>query len=314
MTLPHGISSNVEAWLVANINGATAPFAYTQIAGGHSNLTFKVDDAAGHSYVLRRPPLGHRLASAHDMGREHRIIASLANSNVPVATARGLCTDAEINELPFYVMDFVDGHVVRDRTTSEELLGPAGCLRASESIVDTMAAIHAGDLKAVGLDDLGRSQSLAVASKLSALGPLPVMSSPLLRCQQTAFPLATAWKQDVVIEPLVGEIPSPAEYTLENRVDWLREAMAGTWSQVAERSGSHYIDFRNAIAQRVTEITTDTVVFSHFIAINAVIGVATDNDAMVIASLDNCSVTTFEVVDGKLALIESGNEADTLIR
>ena len=67
-----------------------------------------------------------------------------------------------------------------------------------------------------GLDDLGRSQSLAVASKLSSLGPLAVMSSPLLRCQQTAFPLATAWKQDVVIEPLVGEIPSPVDYTLEN--------------------------------------------------------------------------------------------------
>ena len=139
-----------------------------------------------------------------------------------------------------------------------------------------------------GLDDLGRSQSLAVASKLSSLGPLPVMSSPLLRCQQTAFPLATG--------------------------EWLREAMAGTWSQVATRSGSHYTDYRNAIAQRVAAITTDTVVFSHFIAINAVIGVATDNDAMVIASLDNCSVTTFEVVDGKLVLIESGNEADTLIR
>lgn len=165
-----------------------------------------------------------------------------------------------------------------------------------------------------GLDDLGRSQSLAVASKLSLLGPLPVMSSPLLRCQQTAFPLATSWKQNVDIEPLVGEIPSPAEYSLENRSDWLREAMAGTWSQVAERSGSHYVDYRNAIAQRVAQITTDTVVFSHFIAINAVIGAATDNDAMVIASLDNCSVTTFEVVDGKLVLIESGNEADTLIR
>ena len=75
VTLPNGISENVEAWLVANIDGAVAPFTYTQIAGGHSNLTFKVDDAAGHSYVLRRPPLGHRLASAHDMRREHRIIA-----------------------------------------------------------------------------------------------------------------------------------------------------------------------------------------------------------------------------------------------
>lgn len=156
MTLPHGISNNVESWLVNNIAGATAPFTYTQIAGGHSNLTFKVDDAAGHSYVLRRPPLGHRLASAHDMSREHRIIAGLASSNVPVAPALGLCTDESVNELPFYVMSFVDGHVVRDKATAEKVLTVAGRRRASESIVDTMAAIHAVDLEAVGLSDLGR--------------------------------------------------------------------------------------------------------------------------------------------------------------
>lgn len=158
MTLPHGISENVEGWLVANIPGATAPFRYTQIAGGHSNLTFKVDDAAGHSYVLRRPPLGHRLASAHDMTREHRIIAGLANTNVPVAPALGLCTDANVNELPFYVMSFVNGHVVREKSVAESLLGPAGCRRASESIVDTMAAIHAVDLTAAGLNDLGKHE------------------------------------------------------------------------------------------------------------------------------------------------------------
>jgi len=142
VTLPNGISENVESWLVANIDGAVAPFHYTQIAGGHSNLTFKVDDAAGHSYVLRRPPLGHRLASAHDMGREHRIIAGLAHSAVPVAPALGLCTDENVNELPFYVMSFVDGHVIREKSVAESLLGESGCRRASESIVDTMAAIH----------------------------------------------------------------------------------------------------------------------------------------------------------------------------
>ena len=158
MTLPHGISENVEGWLVANISGATAPFSYTQIAGGHSNLTFKVDDAAGNAFVLRRPPLGHRLASAHDMTREHRIIASLAQTNVPVAPALGLCTDESVNELPFYVMRFVDGHVIRDKAAAESVLGEAGCRRASESIVDTMAAIHAVDIKAVGLDDLGKHE------------------------------------------------------------------------------------------------------------------------------------------------------------
>lgn len=158
MSLPHGISENVEGWLVANIPGATAPFRYTQIAGGHSNLTFKVDDAVGHSYVLRRPPLGHRLASAHDMTREHRIIAGLAKTNVPVAPALGLCTDNNINELPFYVMSFVDGHVVREKSVAETLLGRDGCRRASESIVDTMAAIHNVDLVAAGLNDLGKHE------------------------------------------------------------------------------------------------------------------------------------------------------------
>jgi aminoglycoside phosphotransferase (APT) family kinase protein len=158
VTLPNGISENVESWLVANIAGAVAPFRYTQIAGGHSNLTFKVDDAAGHSYVLRRPPLGHRLASAHDMGREHRIIAGLAHSAVPVAPALGLCTDENVNELPFYVMAFVDGHVVREKAVAESLLGESGCRRASESIVDTMAAIHGVDLVAAGLNDLGKHE------------------------------------------------------------------------------------------------------------------------------------------------------------
>lgn len=156
MNLPHGISERVESWLASNIHGATPPFHYTQIAGGHSNLTFKVDDAAGHSYVLRRPPLGHRLASAHDMTREYKIIAGLASTPVPVAPALGLCTDDTINELPFYVMSFVDGHVIRDKASAEEVLGPSGCRRASESIVDTMAAIHAVNLDVAGLADLGR--------------------------------------------------------------------------------------------------------------------------------------------------------------
>jgi broad specificity phosphatase PhoE len=165
------------------------------------------------------------------------------------------------------------------------------------------------------LDELGRTQSLAVAGKLSSRGPLPVVSSPLLRCQQTAFPLATAWKQDIVIEPLVGEIPSPEGYALEDRVDWLRDAMAGTWTQVGEKSGEHYVTYRNAIGDFVKSMKEDTVIFSHFIAINAVIGVATQNDAVMVTSLDNCSVTTFEVhADGRLELIEAGNEADTLIR
>lgn len=165
-----------------------------------------------------------------------------------------------------------------------------------------------------GLDELGRAQALQVATRLSSLGPLPVLSSPLLRCQQTAFPLATAWKQDVRIESLVGEIPSPKGYELENRVEWLREAMSGTWEQVAQTSGAHYRAYRDDVARLVQSLRTDTVIFSHFIAINAVIGAATDDDRVVIRHLDNCSVSVFDVSDEGLSLVEMGGEADTLIR
>src|SRR3954452_13131502 len=113
---------NVSLWLEANIDGAKAPFAFDVIAGGHSNMTYVVTGADGSRYVLRRPPLGHRLASAHDMGREHRIIHALQASAVPVAPALGYCDDPAVNGDPFYVMAFVDGHVLRDRATAESIL------------------------------------------------------------------------------------------------------------------------------------------------------------------------------------------------
>ena len=119
-TVSSGINSEkVTTWLETNVAGATAPFQFEFIAGGHSNLTFSVRDAKQNHYVLRRPPLSHGLASAHDMGREHRMISALQNSGVPVPRTRGLCTDVEINGAPFYVMDFVDGHIVRDVPIAE---------------------------------------------------------------------------------------------------------------------------------------------------------------------------------------------------
>ena len=164
-----------------------------------------------------------------------------------------------------------------------------------------------------GLDETGRSQALAVASRLSRLGPLPVASSPLLRCQQTAFPLATAWKCPVVVESKVGEIPSPTHHTVETRGEWLRDVMAGTWSDVVAHSGDRYAAYRSDIAAFISGITTDTVVFSHFIAINAVVGAATNDDRVVIGHLDNCSVTVFDVGEGRLDLVEMGGEATTTI-
>lgn len=148
----------VTAWLEHHVPGARGPFAFQTIAGGHSNLTFLVTGADGKRLVLRRPPLGHVLASAHDMGREHRLMSALQGSAVPVPTTLGFCNDASVNDAPFYVMGFVDGHVIRDADTAAAALTPIARRRASESLVDTLAALHAVDIEAVGLADLSRHE------------------------------------------------------------------------------------------------------------------------------------------------------------
>ncbi|MDE0441079.1 MAG: phosphotransferase family protein, partial [Gammaproteobacteria bacterium] len=105
---------NVTAWVAERIDGLQPPLEFTLIAGGHSNLTYKFVDRRGEAYVLRRPPLGHILESAHDMGREHRIVSALWGTDVPVAETFGLCEDKDVNGLPFYLMKFVEGVVPHD--------------------------------------------------------------------------------------------------------------------------------------------------------------------------------------------------------
>ncbi|MGD9793676.1 MAG: phosphotransferase family protein [Acidimicrobiia bacterium] len=159
MNDPIGIDvDKVSRWLSDNIDGATAPFAFDLLAGGHSNLTFRVVDANGSAYVLRRPPLGHLLASAHDMGREYRIIAALGNTAVPVPAAHGHCDDIEVNGAPFYVMGLIDGLVIRTLDDAAHLLDAAGRRRAGEELVDTLAVLHDVDPDAVGLGGLGKKE------------------------------------------------------------------------------------------------------------------------------------------------------------
>ena len=113
-----GISpAALERYFTTQIPGVVPPLRFEPIVGGHSNLTFHVFDAQGRRFVLRRPPTGAVLATAHDMGREHRILSALAGTAVPVPRTRALCLDAAINYAPFYVMDFVPGAVL---TRSEE--------------------------------------------------------------------------------------------------------------------------------------------------------------------------------------------------
>jgi len=161
-----------------------------------------------------------------------------------------------------------------------------------------------------GLDEIGSRQAADVALRLEQLGPLPIVSSPLMRCRETADPLAKLWGQEPVIEPAVGEIPSPEGVEMADRIEWLRAAMRGTWTDL----GPRYVSYRATVVTTLSALHTDTVGFSHFIAINVAIGSALGDGRLVLRSLDNCSVTIVDVVDGALQLVESGHEADTLIR
>lgn len=155
---PPGISAaTLEAWYLAHVPGTVAPLGYELIAGGRSNLTFVVTDAVGRRTVLRRPPLGHLLPSAHDMAREHRIIAALGGAGVPVPPALGFCDDPAVNERPFYVMDFVAGSVLRDAQAGLAF-DPALRPVASRSLAEALADLHAVDIDAAGLGDLGRRE------------------------------------------------------------------------------------------------------------------------------------------------------------
>ena len=126
------------------------------IAGGRSNLTYEVTDGT-KSWVVRRPPLGHVLATAHDMRREYQVITALRDTDVPVPPAYALCSDADVLGAPFYVMAKVDGIAYR---TAEQIapLGPARVQAIAERMIDTLALLHAVDPGAVGLGEFGRPE------------------------------------------------------------------------------------------------------------------------------------------------------------
>jgi aminoglycoside phosphotransferase (APT) family kinase protein len=147
----------VTDWVVEHVPGVVAPLSVDFISGGRSNLTYRMVDAAGRELVLRRPPLGNVLHTAHDMGREHRIIAALAATDVPVAEALGHCDDVAVTGAPFYVMAFVPGVVLATIADAEAY--PATSRRAvAEDLIDVLCRLHAVDPDRVGLGTLARKE------------------------------------------------------------------------------------------------------------------------------------------------------------
>jgi aminoglycoside phosphotransferase (APT) family kinase protein len=136
--------------------GLEGPLQAEVIVGGLSNLTYRVTDGS-RVWVVRRPPLGHVLATAHDMGREFRVISALAPSEVPVPPAVLYVADVEVIGAPFYVMDFVPGRSYRTATDLAGL-GPDRIHSITERMVDVLSTLHSVNPDDVGLGDLGRPE------------------------------------------------------------------------------------------------------------------------------------------------------------
>jgi len=170
-----------------------------------------------------------------------------------------------------------------------------------------------------GLDALGQSQAEAVAEKLQKLivAPVPVFSSPLKRCQETAAPLASAWGVAPQIEPRVGEIPPPVS-DLTARTEWLRRVMAGSWQglyedKVSVESGVDFRGWNDNVLATLNKMQGEAVViFSHFIALNAAYCAATGAEDVVSFAPANCSLSIFETDGRTLSLIEQGDETEDM--
>jgi aminoglycoside phosphotransferase (APT) family kinase protein len=146
----------VGRWLESNVEGLVGPVEFALIAGGRSNLTYRVTDGGGRAYALRRPPMGGVLSTAHDMGREWRFISGLAATEVPVAPPLAFCADTDVTGAEFYVMGFVDGLVLADRDAAVSLTRAAR-VRAGEHLVEVLVGLHALDPYEVGLGEMVRS-------------------------------------------------------------------------------------------------------------------------------------------------------------
>jgi aminoglycoside phosphotransferase (APT) family kinase protein len=151
MTGPRGLDlDRLRAYL------GSAPLTATMFQGGRSNLTYAVTDGTDR-WVLRRPPLGHVLPTAHDMSREHKVLQALSTAGFPVPAPIRLCTDPDVIGAPFYLMEHVDGTIYRD-AAALEAMGPAAMRALILSLVDTLADLHALDYTAIGLADFGRPE------------------------------------------------------------------------------------------------------------------------------------------------------------
>lgn len=157
-----------------------------------------------------------------------------------------------------------------------------------------------------GLDAMGQAQAVQVAAALATKGPLPILVSPLRRCRETAAPLEALWGVTAEVEPGVAEVAAPTD-DLAGRGAWLQAAMAARWPDLEPEPRA----WRDRLLATLSRLTADTVVVTHFIAINAVVGAATDDDRVLVARFDNGSCTVVDNGPDGFVLASSGAVAET---
>jgi aminoglycoside phosphotransferase (APT) family kinase protein len=149
----------VEAWISENIADLTPPFKWTRLEGGHSNLTYKLEDTEGREAVIRRPPQGQLLPKAHDMSREWALISALGPTPVPVPRAYGFCESPDVTGAWFYVMGCINGRPLYNNEETEEWVPVERRIILANSFVDVLADLHTLDPDEIGLGDLGKRDS-----------------------------------------------------------------------------------------------------------------------------------------------------------
>jgi aminoglycoside phosphotransferase (APT) family kinase protein len=149
----------VEEWVGSNVEGLQPPFEWTRLEGGHSNLTYQLQDAAGNQAVIRRPPQGELLPKAHDMSREWALISGLGPTGFPVPAALGFCEDPGVTGAWFYVMGLVDGRPLYTSRQTQEWVPADRRETMAHSFFDTLADLHALDPDEIGLGELGKKEN-----------------------------------------------------------------------------------------------------------------------------------------------------------
>ncbi|KUH94534.1 phosphotransferase family protein [Mycobacterium sp. IS-3022] len=246
----------VARWLATLGVEFIAPLHLHRIGLGQSNLTYRVTDEAGSAWVLRRPPLGPLLASAHDVEREARIMAALGDTDVAVPRILGVTTDSEFSAVPLVLMEFVDGLVV-DTMDVAGALTPHQRHQIALSLPRTLAKIHAVDLAKVGLDDLASRKPYAQRQlkrwagqwELSKTRELPELDDLTRRLTATipeqheiSLVHGDFHLRNLITSPETGEVVATLDWELSTLGDPLADmgTLLTYWPEPGETTGGDF--------------------------------------------------------------------------